>query len=514
MKNIVNLIVVLSIAFSSFIPQHPMAVAGYGLNRASEEDTTPEPTATSEPIMTDTPEIIQPTELTPTEVATEIQPNPTSPEPYSTETPANPVEEATPTLEETPIPTIELTPTETPAEITETPEAGSFVDDYDWASDKFSDSFALRMTPPLLRTGETVALHWNIRNFDELTGSSLAIEISYPQELDPETSPEYITGENLIRIENPAATGKISFTVLAEASYAEISAVLYLDGQRYDTNQVALASPQTTSPDQKMVYESFNERSSLEVPAEAAEVPLDIISIPLIDARAGEIGASAQAMEFLAYDSAGNAVHTFDEPVTITIHYDENLIEGYESGIYLSYFDEQTMQWTDVPADLDTDTDTISASVTHFSIYDINVDDYWLSPVMALPDMAQVSNFTGAGTYSYPIEVPESPAGLKPDLSLTYNSQIVDSANAFSQADWTGMGWSLTIPYIYADLHDMDDSKDDQYYIIINGRRGALLQAWDSTIQFGNNETGTVYHTRLESYWKIIQHNKENFKPW
>ena len=57
-------------------------------------------------------------------------------------------------------------------------------------------------------------------------------------------------------------------------------------------------------------------------------------------------------------------------------------------------------------------------------------------------DSSQVSDFTGAATYSVPIKVPPSPADLKPDLELSYNSQVIDQSlntTRLRESAWGGL---------------------------------------------------------------------------
>src|SRR3989344_7444241 len=51
--------------------------------------------------------------------------------------------------------------------------------------------------------------------------------------------------------------------------------------------------------------------------------------------------------------------------------------------------------------------------------------------------------FTGAATYSYPIEVPPGTNGLQPEISINYNSQ-----NYLKYPNILGSGWGLSESYI------------------------------------------------------------------
>ncbi|MEU9736469.1 polymorphic toxin-type HINT domain-containing protein [Streptomyces sp. NPDC048002] len=57
---------------------------------------------------------------------------------------------------------------------------------------------------------------------------------------------------------------------------------------------------------------------------------------------------------------------------------------------------------------------------------------------------------SGAFTWSYPLTLPEPPAGPAPKISLAYNSQAVDGRTAVSspQSSWIGEGWSYDPGFI------------------------------------------------------------------
>lgn len=55
-----------------------------------------------------------------------------------------------------------------------------------------------------------------------------------------------------------------------------------------------------------------------------------------------------------------------------------------------------------------------------------------------------VSDFTGSVTYQYPLLVPPGPAGIQPNLALTYNSAQVNGLIGRLQAGDPGFGWTVT----------------------------------------------------------------------
>ncbi|TMR25008.1 hypothetical protein ETD86_02510 [Nonomuraea turkmeniaca] len=74
----------------------------------------------------------------------------------------------------------------------------------------------------------------------------------------------------------------------------------------------------------------------------------------------------------------------------------------------------------------------------------------------------QVSQQTGDFSWNYPIEVPQAPGGLEPELALSYSSGSVDgrSAAANTQGSWVGDGWGLWPGYIERQYRGCGDDKD------------------------------------------------------
>jgi len=101
----------------------------------------------------------------------------------------------------------------------------------------------------------------------------------------------------------------------------------------------------------------------------------------------------------------------------------------------------------------------------------------------------QTSLYTGAATYTYPIEVPPGTNGLAPSLFLSYNSH-----SARGRAGWVGLGWELSPHYIQRDVnYTPDNTADDEFDLILNGQKYDLI----------HNSSEGIYHTKTESYLYI-----------
>jgi len=74
----------------------------------------------------------------------------------------------------------------------------------------------------------------------------------------------------------------------------------------------------------------------------------------------------------LAYDF-GPAGSTFTPPITFTWHYDPNALPAgvLEKDLVIAYYDTVTKSWIELPCVVDTVNHTITANVSHFTIYAI-----------------------------------------------------------------------------------------------------------------------------------------------
>lgn len=206
--------------------------------------------------------------------------------------------------------------------------------------------------------------------------------------------------------------------------------------------------------------------------------------------------------EILAFDqTTGENVTRFNEakPVEIQIAYDETLLTGDEYGLTLYYYDEMLATWRPLQSQIDPENNVLMGWSDHFSDFKVDIQT-WQAARTPTMDAFQVSTFTGAATYSYSFWMPPGPGGFQPSLSLSYNSQVVDSASVKTQASWVGMGWSFDTGYIERNMNGTDEYEgDDTFSLIVNGVSSLLLPVADDIPA----DTKTPFHASDETFWKI-----------
>ncbi len=190
-----------------------------------------------------------------------------------------------------------------------------------------------------------------------------------------------------------------------------------------------------------------------------------------------------------ATDTGGADVHLFDAPLTLTVAYtpEELRVLGMrESDLQLYWYDETALTWQALATTVDTVAHTASAALNHFTA--LTLSDGSSPSAAYLPSLQnwQVSSFTGAASYSYPIDLPGGPGGLAPKLTLSYSSAASDGSGGSRpkwQASWVGKGWSL----------------DGLGYVATNENSGSSGHTWDSfSMVFGGQSIDLVKGKRVD----------------
>jgi hypothetical protein len=73
------------------------------------------------------------------------------------------------------------------------------------------------------------------------------------------------------------------------------------------------------------------------------------------------------------YYDFGPSGTTFNSPVTITLKYDPATLPAGadQSKLYIAWWDAATGQWISLPSTVDLVNHTVTATVTHFSVYSV-----------------------------------------------------------------------------------------------------------------------------------------------
>jgi RHS repeat-associated protein len=224
---------------------------------------------------------------------------------------------------------------------------------------------------------------------------------------------------------------------------------------------LVLASQDDTSQARLRVQEqaklqSKDERVSVAFPERAfgEELTLEFAPRPTKEAldasTQGQYRAyGAFALNATTTSAQAKDVHQFAKSYTLEINYSPELLLAWgidEVDLTALWFNEDTQQWAPIASEIDSEHQLVRAQLDHFSNFALGED---LSASAAfIPSLQgfQTSDFTGAATFSYPIEVPSGAAGHKPSIVLSYSSASSDGIagqRLKNQASWVGGDWNL-----------------------------------------------------------------------
>lgn len=372
-------------------------------------------------------------------------------------------------------------------------------------------SISLSSSPSFLTNGGKIKLDWIIEDQSNAANNKFVLQIVFPEGFQPDLRPnDNGTFDNVTRtLSIPAPDLKGSVHAQADnVSMDVLFSANLLNGQE------AVASTTLLLP-YKYEFELGmaggelswrNGKIKVRFPQDALSEAVTVdFGLPTQEA-APKTSLSGQAFELKAHSRGnGTEINKFEKEIEIEVQYEDYtaISAGDENELKLWWYNPETDEWISLPTEVDIKTKTLRAKTTHFTVFDVDFDS-WNGSYTPTTDDFQVSEFTGAGAYSLPIEVPAGPGGLQPSLSLSYNSQVIDqsflNATSPTQASWVGMGWSLDTGSIEMDYRG---HPNNSAFLSVNGVSSRILR-----IQGNDDPNGITYQLAEENGWKISLVNK------
>ena len=364
---------------------------------------------------------------------------------------------------------------------------------------------SLQANPQLIIPGTDISVEYTIDGWENaLEVGNLQTIFNYPTFMQASDIRATMTEEDTgMQMEVTPLSATRSTTFTFDSSQSEdsflIDVALNSGGETLASNSILMTTPSLEATvGKKNFLVSQDGRVQLDFPKKALSESLYLdVRYPSPSSIAG-YSLSGNPVEVVAVgqDSRQN-VEQFDEEFTLTIKYDlDKLYGGSEDDLMIYYYDESIRAWYPIETTIDKNTQTISAQVDHLTVFDYKAESWQAATVPTL-SQAQVNGSTGAATYDMSFWVPSAQGGFSPSLKLSYNSQVIDSSTAFTQASWVGSGWSLDLGYIERNMNETNsDLTDDTFQLVLNGVGSRLLPIRS----LGNV---TSYVTEDMNYWDI-----------
>lgn len=157
-------------------------------------------------------------------------------------------------------------------------------------------------------------------------------------------------------------------------------------------------------------------------------------------------------------------------------------------------------------------------------------DGDYTATSLALSSSWQTSAQTGEFTWNYPLQMPDTPGGLAPQLAISYNSGAVDgrTASTNNQPTWVGEGFDLWSGHITRSYRGCGDDLggnngqrktgdqcwfSDNATVSLAGHSGELVQDADSGVWRLKKDDGSKIERKFDTakangdndgeYWKL-----------
>ncbi len=226
-------------------------------------------------------------------------------------------------------------------------------------------------------------------------------------------------------------------------------------------------------------------RMAVELPSQASASDLTVTLRPTRQAAPAalfRLGAGF-GMVTLSATSAGRTVTTLPAGTTLRLGYTEEQLRALGlDATHLTIYQLQpgkagrAGQWAALPTTLDPTSRTVVARVMGTGNFQLGSNISASAAFLPSVQGWQVSSFTGAASYSYPLDLPAGPAGIKPSLQLSYSSAATDGGGGMrpkQQSSWVGKGWSLDTSAI---AQNKLPNGEEYYALTLNGQSFDLLK--------------------------------------
>ncbi|TAK27713.1 MAG: hypothetical protein EPO21_23565 [Chloroflexota bacterium] len=206
--------------------------------------------------------------------------------------------------------------------------------------------------------------------------------------------------------------------------------------------------------------------------------------------------------------SGGQLVRALARQIRFSLDFSDMApLEWGQGFVSLYYYDETARRWTMVPGQTDMAARRIVAQVGHFTDFGFGGDANQLPSIPSSLEGYQVDLCSGHSNATVALKVPPGTAGLTPDLTLRYNSGVIDTMNGHwirdgnntgnenartrLQSSPVGFGWSLDLGAIFRS-HTQDAGGHEIFYLLLNGTTYRLAYI-----------DGTTYRGEPDDYLRI-----------
>jgi RHS repeat-associated protein len=360
----------------------------------------------------------------------------------------------------------------------------------------------LSIEPEIYIPGEPLQLSWKMKGVKKETGI-VRLLFRFPEGVSLINSAyvDKVTADRtLTLLVNDDKSGSLTLNVDSTATfpfYINTEVLVEGDKEVMNSDSVYVNSAGLSAIQGKAnTIKPSSGKVQLDISEDALDEDLVFDIRPPSPNKAPAYSLSLDPVEVIAVGKKSKKnVTQFKKPIQLDIRYqDDDLLKSWkEEDLQIFYYNEEAREWFPMATRVDPKTNTLTTETDHLTVFDYKATS-WQGYVPPSVDSFQVSEYTGAASYSVDLWTPPGSAGLQPNISLQYNSQVVDESVAFTQAAWVGSGWSLDTGAIVRDMHGTNsDTADDTFTISVMGTSSRLLPV-----------DGTTYNTSNQSFMKVV----------